>query len=394
MGKEESKEESKEKVLVKKEFINGEIAKIVAIFSPMVLVKYPYFVSLGRRSRKREILYEAVESGGVKVKWQVKSRDYLPGEMELKVWCWILERISEAPKPLPIDLYIPYTLTGIAKYWDMPTAGKTLSLIARAIENLHLSGIWHWIQKPGEGPNDLKYSLLIGKVGRGEKINETIIDRNALFLNPIVIKFLNEAPIKPSSLEEVKFFADKNLIALRIYELLGWKFWSARMNGENKVSIKYSELVKRVGLRKEKYKSVATQQLSRSHEALKERKIISEAPKWKDSNGDWVITYKIGKTLIKEMEEWAKKKQIKAHIKQLELKTAPQEVDYAIGEVLGFIKKGKREEFEGLVRKILKKPNGQELIYKAISETKAEVVNGRVKNKTAYLITILKKYSG
>jgi len=40
----------------------------------MPLIKYPYFVSLGRRNRKREIYYEETTRDGIKVKWTVKSR--------------------------------------------------------------------------------------------------------------------------------------------------------------------------------------------------------------------------------------------------------------------------------------------------------------------------------
>lgn len=90
---------------------------------------------------------------------------------------------------------------------------------------------------------------------------------------------------------------------------------------------------------------------------------------------------------------WDNKKQIQSRIKQLkEKEVSASDVDYAIKQILEFTKTGKREDFEGLVRKILQKIDGEELIYRAISEAKVEVINGKIKNKTAYLITILKKY--
>ena len=58
-----------------------QIDKLIPILTPMPLIKYPYFVSLGRRSRKREIRYEETLRDGTKVKWEVQSRDYLPGEI-------------------------------------------------------------------------------------------------------------------------------------------------------------------------------------------------------------------------------------------------------------------------------------------------------------------------
>ena len=107
--------ETQTKELTPKPLTEKQVDKLIPIFTPMPLIKYPYFVSLGRRNRKREIRYEETLSDGAKVKWSVKSPDYLPGEMELKVWCWILHKVSEAKKPLPPDAYIPYTLTEIAK---------------------------------------------------------------------------------------------------------------------------------------------------------------------------------------------------------------------------------------------------------------------------------------
>ncbi|HRR96072.1 MAG TPA: hypothetical protein P5150_05000 [Candidatus Ratteibacteria bacterium] len=370
-----------------------ELKEFHAIFSPMVLAKYPYFVSLTSIKRKREVIYEA-EENGAKVKWIVKSRDYLPGEMELKVWIWILDKISKIPKPLPSNFALPYSLSEITKYWNMKKSGKLFSLIVRAIENLRLTGIEYWVEKPGSPPVRITFSLLIGEAGKGEKQGEVIIDKNFLFFHPNVINLINQGIIKPANLEESKFLTDTNLIAFRIYELLGWKFYIAKMSGENIVNMRYSELVKRVELRQEKHRSRAAQQLKIPHKLLKDRGLIIEIPQnWKSVNGDWVITYKIGERLIKELNEWNNKRQIQRHIKQLkEEDIVVSDVDYAIQQILEFTKGGKREDFEGLVRKILQKPDGEELVYRAISEAKAEVINGKIKNKTAYLITILKKY--
>jgi len=370
-----------------------ELKEFHAIFSPMVLAKYPYFVSLTSIKRKREVIYEA-EENGAKVKWIVKSRDYLPGEMELKVWIWILDKISKIPKPLPSNFALPYSLSEITKYWNMKKSGKLFSLIVRAIENLRLTGIEYWVEKPGSPPIRITFSLLIGEAGKGEKQGEVIIDKNFLFFHPNVINLINQGIIKPADLEESKFLTDTNLIAFRIYELLGWKFYIAKMNREEIVNIRYSELVKRIELRQAKHRSKAEEQLQKPHKLLKDRGLIIEIPKnWKSVNGDWVITYKIGERLIKELNEWNNKRQIQRHIKQLkEEDIVVSDVDYAIQQILEFTKGGKREDFERLVRKILQKPDGEELIYRAISEAKAEVINGKIKNKTAYLITILKKY--
>jgi len=88
------------------------------------------------------------------------------------------------------------------------------------------------------------------------------------FFHPSVIEFINQGIIKASDLEESKILTDTNLVAFRIYELLGWKFYIAKINREEIVNIRYSELAKRVELRQEKHRSLAEHQLNRPHKLL------------------------------------------------------------------------------------------------------------------------------
>lgn len=390
MTEERAKTQTKE--LITKPLTEKQVDKLIPVFTPMPLIKYPYFMSLGRRNRKREIRYEETLRDGTKVKWSVKSPDYLPGEMEMKVWCWILYKVSEAKKPLPSDTYIPYTLTEIAKYWNMPTKGKTISLISGAINNLQGTIIHHWGQLPNQPAQDMSYSLFADRVGQGDNKDKETLNKNLIYLGPILIKLLNEGPIKPSSLEQLKSLADSNLIAARLYELLGWKFYFARANGEEYVSFMYSDLAKRIGLKREKYESVAKDQFIKAHKYLKKNNIISGNPVWQKIKNDWKITYKPAENLIAEIGEWAKRKKIKGFANQIEYNNP--EIDYALEEITTYIGKDEKDIFRELVRKVLKNNKaGFNLILKAISESKQEEAGGIVKNKAAYLTTILKKYA-
>ena len=370
-----------------------QIDKLIPIFTPMPLIKYPYFVSLGRRNRKREIRYEETSRDGTKIKWDIVSPHYLPGEMELKVWCWILHKVSEAKKPLPPDAYIPYTLTEIARYWDMPVIGKTLSLIARAITNLRRTDIHHRAQVPEQPAQDMSYSLLAGRVGKGDNKDEELLNKNLIYLDPILIRLLNDGPIKPSSLEQLKSLADDNLIAARLYELLGWKFYFIRANGGDTVSFMYSELAKRIGLKQEKYTSDAKRQFTKAHKYLRKNNIISGTPVWQKIKDDWKIIYKPAENLIVEIGEWARRKKIKGFTAQIEY--SEPEIDYALEEITTYLGKDEKDIFRKLVRKVLKtNKNGFDLILRAISEVKQEEASGKVNNRAAYLTTILKKYAG
>ena len=383
---------STETGLVKKAFTEKQIEKLIAVFTPMPLIKYPYFVSLGRRNRKREIRYEETLRDGTKVKWEVQSRDYLPGEMELKVWCWILHKISEAKKPLPQDACIPYTLSEIVKYWNMPHGGKSHILIFNAIQNLQTTSIHHWGQVPGQPAQDLSYSLIAGRAGKGENKAEEVLNKNLIYLDPLLIRLLNDGPIKPSRLEQLKSLADSNLIAARLYELLGWKFYFARANGQENVSFIYSDLAKRIGLKREKYESVAKDQFIKAHKYLKKDNIISGNPSWQKIKNDWKITYKPAENLIVEIGEWVRRKKVKGVAAQVEY--ADPEIDYALQEITTYLGECEEKVFLGLVRKIFNKhKNGFEMVLRATSEAKAEESGGKIRNKAAYLTTILKKYA-
>ena len=377
---------------VKKAFTEKQIDKLIPVFTPMPLIKYPYFVSLGRRGRKREIRYEETLRDGPKIKWHVKSPDYLPGEMELKVWCWILHKVSEAKKPLPQDAYIPYTIAEIEKYWDMPHGGDSYNLIFKAIQNLQGTMIHHWAQIPNQPAQDMSYSLLADRVGQGDNKNEETLNKNLIYLGPVLIKLLNGGPIKPSSLEQLKSLADDNLIAARLYELLGWKFYFIRANGGQHVSFMYSDLVSRIGVRREKFQSVAKQQLGKAHKYLQKNKIISGTPSWQKIKNDWKVTYKPAENLIAEIGEWVRRKQIKGSAFQVEY--SDPEIDYALEEIKAYLGEGGEKAFLSLIGKIFKKhKNGFEMVLRAISEAKAEEASGKVKNRAAYLTTILKKYA-
>lgn len=390
MAKEETVNQSKE--VITKPLTEKQVDKLIPIFSPMPLIKYPYFVSLGRRNRKREIQYEETLRDGTKVKWNVESRDYLPGEMELKVWCWILHKVSEAKKPLPQDAYIPYTLTEIEQYWNLPHSGRISLLIANAIKNLQGTIIHHWGQSPDQPAQDLSYSLIAGRAGKGENKDEEVLNKNLIYLDPILIRLLNNGPIKPSSLEQLKSLADSNLIAARLYELLGWKFYFASANGEECVSFMYSDLAKRIGLKREKYESVAKDQFIKAHKYLKKNTIISGNPAWQKIKNDWKLTYKPAENLIAEIGEWARRKKIKGFTAQVEY--SDPEIDYALEEITAYLGESEEKVFLSLVKRIFKKhKNGFEMVLRAISETKAEEPAGKVRNKAAYLTTILKKYA-
>ena len=366
-----------------------QVEKLIPIFSPTPLIRFPYFVSLGRRGRKKEISVQETRRDGTIEKWAVTSPLYLPGEMEQKIWIYILHTISQAKKPLPQDAYISYSLKGIARYLNLPQTGKTLSLIARAIDNLRNTEIHHRIE-PTEGPpSAMRYSLVSGWIGRGAKKDDQILEQNIIYINPIVSNFINGGHVKPESLAMLKQLADLNLISARLYEILSYKHYLSKANGSDNIYLFYSDLVRKTGLRKERYLSQAKDQLKKPHQHLKKQGVISGTPAWEKFHNDWRIIYAPGNNLTAEIREWEKLKNLR-YVPSL----PDPELEYALEDIAEYVGEGEKYAFRNIVSKIFLEDhtNGCEMVSRAISEAKAEEPGGKVKNRAAYLTTILKKY--
>ena len=375
--------------LIQKPLTEKQVEKLIPVFSPTPLIRFPYFVSLGRRGRKKGISIQETRRDGTVEKWTVTSPLYLPGEMEQKVWIYILHVISQAKKPLPQDPYISYSLKGIARYLNMSSGGRNLSMIVNAIKNLQATQIHHRIEPPEGPPAAMNYSLVSGWIGRGTKKGDQILEQNVIYINSIVANFINGGHVKPESLAMLKELADLNLISARLYEILSYKYYFSKANGGDNIYLFYSDLVKKTGLRKERFLSDAKDQLKKSHQHLKNQGVISGTPAWEKFHNDWRIIYTPGNNLTAEIREWEKLKKLR-YTPSL----PDRELEYALEDIAQYVGEVEKYTFRNIVSKIFLKDhaNGCEMVRRAISEAKAEESGGKVKNRAAYLTTILKKY--
>jgi len=372
--------------------IEKRIKDFTTIFTPTIFVSYPFFVSTSNKKRKREISYTHKRADGTKIKWEIEAKDYLPGEMEYKVWCWLLHRISGIPKPLTNTFYIPYSIYEIAKFWNLQKGKRTRVLIKNAIQNLRTIDIHIWIQPKGKNPIDMSFTMFAERFGKGDKVNDEVIDENVLFLSLTLIALINERLVKPLNGEILKDLIDKNILSARLYENLGWRYYTSQ--GSKKIKFLYDDLIGKIGLDKKRYLSRAMRQLENANKWLIKSKIIKGKPKWKRLKDTWCLTYDVGETLQLEVSNFSKSIEYRNTEKQLETFKPHTNLDNAMSLILEVIEVegNSKELYRYLVNQILRiYPNGIDIVYKAISTFKQELRVSDIKNPNGYLYSILKK---
>jgi len=372
--------------------IEKYIKDLIPVFTPIIFVKYPFFVSTSNKKRKKKLSYMNEKVNGDKVKWEIEAIDYLPGEMEYKVWCWILHNLSEIPKPLTNNFYIPYSLCKIAKFWHLGIGGKTIDSIKKAIKNLRTTNIYVWSQPKGELPVDLSFTLFGDRGGRGDKIKDEIMDKNVIFFSSTLLALINDNLVKPLNGKVLKELIDKNIISARLYELLGWRYYTSYRSRE--IKFIYDDLIDKIGLDKKRYLSQAKRQLKNAHEHLIKINIIKENPKWKRLKNTWCLTYKIDDILKLETYEFSKNIECRNTKKQLETFKPHSQLEDAMSLILEVVevKGSSKESYRYLANQILNKyPDGLGVIYKAVSTLKQELRSDNIKNPNGYLYTVLKK---
>ena len=139
-------------------------------------------------------------------------------------------------------------------------------------------------------------------VFKGEKINEKdIADDNYLYLGSWYLQNLNSFYVKPIDYKYLMSLESK--IASRLYEILGVKFYGLRNKRGAFICYRYSKLCKLFPVTKQKYFSLAKQQLDPGNEELKNTGFISQF-KWSENGKkDWLIYYWPGERAKKEMKD-------------------------------------------------------------------------------------------
>jgi len=376
--------------------IKKDLKQFTSVFSPTLFIRYPYFVSASTKIRKRELTYTGKESNGTKiadVKWEIEALDYLSGEMEYKVWYWLLYKLSLIPKPLSPNFCLPYTLSEIAKFWNLKKCGRILDLIKKAIKNLRTTNIHYWKQIENENPDDLSFTILTDRIGKGDKTDDTLMNRNILYLSKALIVLINEYQLKPLNGETLKELIDKSIVSARLYEILGWRYYTSQRS--KRVKFTYNDLIKRIGLPEQKYLSDAKRQFNKAFKYLRKTRTIIDNPEWNKVKDTWILTFDIGEGLKLETFEFGKRIEGNNKTKQLRTYQSHSDLDEAmnlISEVIE-IEGNNKEVYKHLVNKILNRyPNGLSNVCMAISNLKQEARKDDINNPSGYLYSLLQNF--
>jgi hypothetical protein len=208
-----------------------------------------------------------------------------------------------------------------------------------------------------------------------------------LYLNPPYIISLNNYYIKPIDYDYYSTL--KSIIARRLYEILGLKFYGLRDSPY--VRFEYSTLCQLLPIAQQKFLSLAQQVLLAAHEELIETDFLAEV-EWEEQK-PWFINYYPGD---RALEEIAKVREVQTDLVLIEPSPpmpTPTKEDYEIKALVEDILEITRDEKSRAFYAKVAKVCPSDLIYRVLSEVKDEYHRGTIKKSKGALFTDkLKRY--
>jgi hypothetical protein len=282
------------------------------INSEVNLLIFPFFL-LERKKKNLETEYREIvkrEDQKIEIIWNVSANPKYgyPGPFDRDVHKAIEQIITETLRekgeiknPIPLgSLYSICKRMGINQ-----TAGKNYRMIKEALERIRattIKSVGSFYSKEGKQWVDDNFSLYERIVFKGKKLpdNKTS-DDNYLYLGSWYLQSLNSFYIKPIDYSYLQSLESK--IASRLYEILGVKFYGLRNKKDSFLCYKYSKLCQLLPVTRQKYYSLAKQQLDPGNEELKNTGFISQF-KWSENGKkDWLLYYWPGERAKKEMKD-------------------------------------------------------------------------------------------
>jgi hypothetical protein len=305
----QNKNSEKNKDLVLPEIINSEVNLLV----------FPFFAltrsDLGKKTKTE--YKEIIERDGKKLQilWKVTSNSEYgyPGLFDREVHKVIEQIITQLLKekgkiknPIPLgSLYNICKKMGIDNY-----GGHQYRKIKEAFRRIKTTSIetkgTFYSKDKKQWLEDI-FNLYERVVFKGEKINDKdIADDNYLYLGSWYLQNLNSFYVKPIDYKYLKSLESK--IASRLYEILGVKFYGLRNKRGAFICYRYSKLCKLLPVTRQKYNSLARQQLDPGNNELKNTGFISKFEWSENGKNDWLIYYWPGERAKKEMKNGKVKK--------------------------------------------------------------------------------------
>ena len=378
--------------------------------SEVNLLLLPFFALDDKEVRLRKELEFSVatERDGkrLEIKWSVSANSKFgyPGPFDKKVHKVIEEILSELKLPIhnPIALGSLYSL---CKRMGLTPTGSNYRKIKQALRRItsttiqsqgafYHKGKKRWVE-------DI-FHLYERVVFQGEELSDgTIADSNYVFLNQWYLDNINAGYTKP--LDYAYYKSLRNVIAQRLYEFLGIKFYGLLAHGKPFLCYSYHTLCQLLPLKPQKELKYARRQLKPAHELLRETGFLTY--EW----DGWNIRYFPGPRLRAEVESGKLGQEListsmamvdhdldldKGRTRPSELAIVNPEIRSIVSEILEVTgDEHSRPFYIRLAKLSLDKPILQDLIYRCLSEVKYEAHEGRVrKSKGALFTDKIKRY--
>ena len=372
------------------------------INSEVNLLVFPFFAlsTKGLRKKTKTVYQEIIkkEDKKINILWKVTSNpEYgYPGLFDREIYKAIEQIITEILKEKgkienPIALGSFYNL---CKRIGISNSGAEYRKIKESFRRIKTTSIeangTFYNKEKKQWIEDI-FTLYERVVFKGEKINEKdIADDNYLYLGSWYLQNLNSFYIKPIDYKYLKSLESK--IASRLYEILGVKFYGLRNKKDSFLCYKYSKLCQLLPVTRQKYYSLAKQQLDPGNNELKNTGFISQF-KWSENGKkDWLLYYWPGERAKKEMKE--------NRVKQLDFKEDDYLIDSDNNGADINIKKQPESDYNNklidqLINLNVSKITAKNLVKKYNHETIKDWVRAidfaNAENKAAYIVKAVKE---
>ncbi len=357
---------------------------------------------LSKRGEKGVIEYKtelASEGERVKLVWRV-----YPGHMgslgpfEKEVFR-AMEHYILTERPFPVRNPIPFSLYDIRKLMGLNDGGSVYRKLRTALKKISMVSLESkgaFYVKSRKIRIDDIFHLYDRVVFRGEITPEgERAETNLLWLGSWYLESINSFYLKPF---DYRFYRSlRSPVARRLYEILGVKFYSARLQGGACVHYRYSNLCSLIPLKRQRYLSKAREKLEPAHRELLAAGFLEEAAWLQMSRGDWIVRYSPGPRAQRELEQIRHKKEWIPD--RIEEHAAHKAEDVAFIEGLASYLVQELEDegsypfYRKLAEAALRNRALEDLIYRVLSEVKDEWHREKVKkNKGALFTDKLKRH--
>ncbi len=389
------------------------------IRSEVNLLVLPFF-ALSRKglSRLQEICYhDVVTRGGerVEILWRVTAnvRQGFPGPFDKEVHKVVEQIIGEQLRTRPLPLKNPIPLGSLYEFcrrMGINSSGQNYRRIKEALKRITLTGVESrgafYCRGQERWVEDV-FHLYERVVFKGERLEDgTVADQTYLYLGSWYLQNINALYLKP--LDYAYYRGLRSTVARRLYELLGVKFYGLlrRRGGEAedarpRIQYRYSTLCQLLPLTRQRHPSKAREKLAPAHEELIQTGFLADV-EWReaatrdpDGGGqepDWLLVYVPGPRAWAEARG-ALRGSTSMTASALTAEGAETEAQGLIEELLRVLGDERSRPFYAkLARRAVEEPRLRDLLFRCLSEVKAEWREGRIRNKGAAFVDKLKRY--